>query len=348
MRAIARKDRKRKADDPFKATTYRLRKRTVPPQRIERYKKDHHITSETSISEAGMLKCIATFTLAKDDIGLATPSDLSCETPQSLMLSDSPTLTSPPMPYKPSNYSPLICSVGCEAWASINLGKWKTFDPKVLSAPISKTPPGLPLSLQLCDQMSNANPSLSVPLLVEYACCSVPELVELLQSLVTKLCGYGLVTYNADFYQHTIYYQHTICYQIMGFGNTDYEGPIEGRLPVPEAHGRLFKPDFDSWSNQLTNQLMDIYKHILDKNQNIDRIVARIDRFLAAICVEKNVITPLLQTVVDTADSYKLALGYRACGCRVCESLPQLLTFETVRRDVLSLLNMAPINHHYW
>ncbi len=61
MRAIARKDRKRKAEDPLKATTYRLRKRAVPPQRIERYKKDHHVTDETEISEAGILKRLTGF-----------------------------------------------------------------------------------------------------------------------------------------------------------------------------------------------------------------------------------------------------------------------------------------------
>lgn len=55
MRAIVRRDRKRKADDSSKAATYRLRKRTVPPQRIERYMKDHRITDETTISEAGIL-----------------------------------------------------------------------------------------------------------------------------------------------------------------------------------------------------------------------------------------------------------------------------------------------------
>lgn len=55
MRAIIRKGRKRKAEEPSQAPTYRLRKRTVPPQRIERYMKDHRITDETTISEAGIL-----------------------------------------------------------------------------------------------------------------------------------------------------------------------------------------------------------------------------------------------------------------------------------------------------
>ena len=53
MRAIVRKDLKRKADDSFKATIFRLRKRPVPPQRIERYKRRHAISDETTISDAG-------------------------------------------------------------------------------------------------------------------------------------------------------------------------------------------------------------------------------------------------------------------------------------------------------
>jgi len=61
MRAIVRKDRKRKAKDPLKPTSYRLRGRTAAPQRIERYKKDHHIADDTAISEAGILKRLTSF-----------------------------------------------------------------------------------------------------------------------------------------------------------------------------------------------------------------------------------------------------------------------------------------------
>ncbi len=99
MRAIARKDRKRKADNPLKATTYRLRKGTVPPRRIERYKKDHHITDDTTISEAGMLKRDADFTFANGDTDLATPFDLGYETPHSSVLDGSPIHASPLIPY---------------------------------------------------------------------------------------------------------------------------------------------------------------------------------------------------------------------------------------------------------
>lgn len=52
MRAIVRKDLKRKAEDPFKATVFRLRKRLVPLDKIERYRKEHGITERTIMSDA--------------------------------------------------------------------------------------------------------------------------------------------------------------------------------------------------------------------------------------------------------------------------------------------------------
>ncbi len=338
MRAIARKDRKRKADDPLKATTYRLRKRTVPPQRIERYKKDHHITDDTAISEAGMLKRNADFTFANGDTGLATPSDLSCdETPRSSLLDGSPIHASPLVPYKPLGKSTPTCCVDCETWMSITSG----------------TPPRLPLSQQLCDQMSNVNPSLGVPRLVEHAysdrnlCCSAREYVELLQSLVSTFYGSGLVNANAAFYQHTIH-----C-QIMAFRNTDDEGTLECCLPVSEAHGVFFPCHSNSWSNQLTHRLMDIFERILNKNEKIDRIIARIHQFSAKVCVEKTLLSPpSFQTVVDTTSRYKLALRDRACVCHMCNTLPQLLTSETLIvascLDALSPAEMAPIKCHSW
>lgn len=52
MRPIVRKDMKRRAEDPSKKTNYRLRRRPVPPERIERYKKMRAITDKTELSDA--------------------------------------------------------------------------------------------------------------------------------------------------------------------------------------------------------------------------------------------------------------------------------------------------------
>jgi len=53
MRAIVRKDLKRKAEDPFRATIFRLRKRLIPTEKIERYKRDHGLVEGTIMSDGG-------------------------------------------------------------------------------------------------------------------------------------------------------------------------------------------------------------------------------------------------------------------------------------------------------
>lgn len=52
MRAIVRKDLKRKAENPSKPTKFRLRKRPVPPEKIERYKKAHSNCNEIIVADA--------------------------------------------------------------------------------------------------------------------------------------------------------------------------------------------------------------------------------------------------------------------------------------------------------
>ena len=52
MAAIVRKDIERRAEDPFKTTIFRLRKRHVPFDRIERYKKEHDISAEMIMPDA--------------------------------------------------------------------------------------------------------------------------------------------------------------------------------------------------------------------------------------------------------------------------------------------------------
>lgn len=66
MRAIVRKDVKRKAEDMLMPSSFRPRGRPVPNQRIERYKKEKGLTVGDRLSDE------------------ATPSDINCDTPRNL------------------------------------------------------------------------------------------------------------------------------------------------------------------------------------------------------------------------------------------------------------------------
>ena len=48
MMDIVRKDMKRKAEDPLRPSSYRLRGRSVPEHKIERFKKDRNIVYGTA------------------------------------------------------------------------------------------------------------------------------------------------------------------------------------------------------------------------------------------------------------------------------------------------------------
>ena len=66
MRALVNKDLKRKAEDPLRPSAFRLRGKSVPKHKIERYEKDKG--------------------LFHDDFDplVATPSVISCDTPRSI------------------------------------------------------------------------------------------------------------------------------------------------------------------------------------------------------------------------------------------------------------------------
>lgn len=89
MRAIVRKDLKRKAEDPSRATTFRLRKRQVPAEKIERYRRDHGSVEETLMSDAGTLTSNTCSLISLNNLmNVATPSNISCETPLSVDVDD--------------------------------------------------------------------------------------------------------------------------------------------------------------------------------------------------------------------------------------------------------------------
>lgn len=95
MRAIFRKDLKRKAEDMSRSSSYRLRGRPVPNQKIERYKKEKGLIFEESLPDE------------------TTPSAISCETPRSLP--ESP----PSEPEAPREGSPNYgSSVNTTGWSA--------------------------------------------------------------------------------------------------------------------------------------------------------------------------------------------------------------------------------------
>jgi len=67
-----------KAEDPFRVTTFRLRKRLVPTENIERYRKDHSFFEEAIMPDAGMPINKGRSTVALNNLlTVTTPSDVS-------------------------------------------------------------------------------------------------------------------------------------------------------------------------------------------------------------------------------------------------------------------------------
>ena len=61
MREIVRKELKRKAEDPHRESAFRLRKKLVPPEKIDRYKRDSGISQMDSVSPNGSELTCRTF-----------------------------------------------------------------------------------------------------------------------------------------------------------------------------------------------------------------------------------------------------------------------------------------------
>ena len=112
MAAIIVKDLKRKAEDPLRLSTFRLRGRPVPVQKIERYLKDKGQPQELDfLANAGIFK--SSHVCVRVDQSTVTPSDISCETPIALPAtpeSESPELETMDEAYRgyriPSTYGP--------------------------------------------------------------------------------------------------------------------------------------------------------------------------------------------------------------------------------------------------
>jgi hypothetical protein len=310
------------------------------------------------------------FCFLNGNIGLATPSDLSCETPPPLSLSDSPTSTPLPVLYRPSSYSPPTSSVDCEVWVSITVGCWTASDSKVPINSSSVTSASLFSDPQLYNGMLHDGLSVTVSPLADHAypdsnvCFLARRYVKLLRPLVRKLDEYGLSTLLSDIDESSgVFYRHTLSHLIHMFVRPGYEGTVCGRLQMPVTHGRDLGPNPNFWSGWLFYQLEFTYLQTVFEGESTDLLTARIYQFLSDICVNNRAVSsslsameatamPPFQTLVETTFIYKLTLGNRACGCHVCRSLPQLLTFETfVAAFCLNALDLActtPSIPHYW
>ena len=98
MKAIVCKELKRKAEDPLKLSSFRVRGKPVPPSKIARYKKSSGKEDETTSFSAGEVLGILHWISSLKK--LATPSDISCETPENS------TFTPVETPKQPSDQMP--------------------------------------------------------------------------------------------------------------------------------------------------------------------------------------------------------------------------------------------------
>ncbi len=372
MKAIVRKDRKRKAEDPLKTTTYRLRGRTAAPQRIERYKKDHHITDDTAISEAGMLKKITVSAFVNGNIGLATPSDLSCETPRPLSLSNSPASTPLPELHKPSKYSPPTGYMGFESGRfeiPNTFDHSKAFDSGMPLIPSLKSSSAFLSGLQPYDELSNTILSLDVfpPLVTRaYPNSNADYLarteLKLPQALSTKLQKHELAMNTSE--SPAGFEQRSLDHFLKFLRDVRQKYTFYHPLPMPVAG-----PYCEIFCDWLCYKLEDMSRK--NRCEDIDRrlTMARLYQYWADICVdEKTVLSTFFafrtllcslfercsmsEIVGDMEDSHEFALGDRACGCDMCQRLPQVLTVENIVQTFslcfLSLAHMPPSDPQIW
>lgn len=104
MAAIVLKDLKRKAEDPNRSSTFRLRGNPVPEQKIERYKSARGICEGSAFAANAGISNLPTQVVHASHMAVATPSDISCETPRPIGGSPMPILDPSPSPL--SNYEP--------------------------------------------------------------------------------------------------------------------------------------------------------------------------------------------------------------------------------------------------
>ncbi len=337
MRAIVRKDRKRKAEDPLRETTFRLREQPVPTEKIERYRRDHGFTEDTIMSDAGTPISNARRVTALDNLlNVATPSDISCETPVPVAAHDH---------QSPSQVEHQAMNLHDAYMQSTSPPP--TPDParEALTAPAVNIPEEI-ISRSPSPIVSPALASLNMDGVRRYSLY-----VELLQPLMTQLRKHGLLSLligpngsPADFYRHGFvdYFQE--------FRYLDHT-PWEFAQPSTSTGSGLYvSSSFEFWSSSLVSRpkvedtTISIGGEGLRPYAGKDGLVtqfAKLDSFMSGIitenlevwsCIGRSGLSQFHRQarVAFGCENYRAALGRRPCSCFLCLMLLMLLSFYSI------------------
>lgn len=350
MRAIVRKDLKRKAEDPFRATIFRLRKRLIPTEKIERYKRDHGLVEGTIMSDGGTPISIVRGVVALANfLNVATPSDLNCEMPAPLLMDnressseiEHQSLDLDDADMQSTNH-PQAPATACEALTAMAVS---LFEEIISRSPSPIVSPAL-TSLNLDEARGSmppeddANPSLDKKRYSLY--------VELLQPLMTQLRRHGLLCLlirpndsPADFYRHG-FIDYT--QEFRHFDDT----PWTFIQPSTSTGSGLYaSSSFEFWSSWLVSRLKVVYTKISIGGEGLRSyagenglvpLFAQVCSFMYGFDIENPRIRSCIgrsglwlffrqARVAFTCESYRAALGHRGCSCFMCSKLPKLLEF---------------------
>ncbi len=356
MRAIVRKDLKRKAEDPFRATIFRLRKRLIPTEKIERYRRDHGLIEGTIMSDGGTRTSIVRGVVALANfLNVATPSDLSCETPVPITVDDHERPSQ--VEHQPSELQDAHMQSASPPHAPDPAYEALTaVDVNLHEQPTSRTstprePPILTLdsdvkALSLDEARGSLSPEIDAQFPLDQKHYS--SFVEFLKPLMAQLRKHGLLALlvgpndsSAEFYRRgfMIYIQE-FRYHV-DKPQTLNQSSISTEVRICASSSSK------SCSNWLFSRLEMVYTDIsiggdgcrsYDGRDGLVTLFAKLDSFMSGFdtenpkvwsCIGRSGLWQFFRQarVAFTCENYRAALGRRACSCFMCLKLPTLLNF---------------------
>lgn len=356
MRAIVRKYLKRKVKIPSRASIFRLRKRLVPTEKIERYRRDHGLVEETIVSDAGTQYRLARIIVAFDDIlNIATPSDLSCDTPVSVAADGR---ESPSQFEKPSSElhdaqaqlasppNPLDLAYGALTAAAANLPAEIASHTPIQTAVLASAVGSVEQAFNW-DGARGSMPSkgdANDPFEGE----RYSSYVELLIPLMTQLRNHGLLGQMIGIHHSPAnFYLHGFMDYIQEFRNlTDTPWTLNQPLTLTDFWSNA-PSSLMSSSSWLVNRLRVVYTTLSFGKEPLRSyagkgglvpLLERVDSFMHDFdiknpkvwsCIDRGGLWPffLEAHVTSTRASYWASLGQNSCNCIMCLKLPKLLRF---------------------
>lgn len=355
-RAIVRKDLKRKAEDPFRATIFRLRKRLIPTEKTERYRREHGLVEGTIISDGGTRTSIVRGVVALANfLNVATPSDLSCETPVPITVDDHERPSQ--VEYQPSELQdahmqsaslPHAPDPAFEALTGVDVNLHEQL---ISRSSTPREPPILTLdsdakALGLDEARGSLSPEIDAQFPLDqkhYSSC-----VEFLKPLMAQLRKLGLLALllgpngsPAEFYRR---------------GFRDYIQEFRYHVDKPQTLNqssistevRIYaSSSSESCLNGLFSRLEMVYTDTsiggdgfrpYDGRDGLVTLFAKLDSFMSGFdteypkvrsCIGRNGFWQFFSQahVAFTCENYRAALGRRACSCFMCLKLSTLLNF---------------------